>query len=153
MPYRHPDPWQTLASTWPWVKVYIRRLPDRWGQTIWGGGKPYIELAHDLGRAQQRCTLAHEIHHLASGCPHSDDDETDERKVVEATARWLLPDLTDVGDALRDQDIDRAAAALDVTRQVLMDRLTHLLEHEEEQLGQMLRDGTFTAQAAHERGN
>ena len=136
------DPWQVLDASWPWVKIRIVHAPDRWGQTVWINGKPHIELAHDLGHIQQRCTLAHELHHLEIGQPCTPYCGGNERTVVEATARWLLPDIDALGGHLADQDIDTAARELEVTRQVLIDRLTTLSADEETRLGALL--GTAT---------
>jgi hypothetical protein len=143
-----PDPWQLLTAQWPWVKVYVRVLSDRWAQTVWDGPAPRIELAHDLGRVQQRCSLAHELHHLAAGRPCVSLCEADERAVVEATARWLLPDLAALGVALRDLDMSAAAASFDVTRGVLNDRLLYLSEAEEAEIAAALRPGTASAGTA-----
>lgn len=133
------DPWRALATSWPWIPVYVRRLPDVWGQTIWpDSGKPYIELAHDLGPIQQRCTLAHEMHHLEAGRPCRSLCDRDEREVREATARWLLPDLAPVGGTLASAAVPAAAERLNVTTQVLVDRLASLTEVEEAELAAML---------------
>ncbi|HEU5008810.1 MAG TPA: ImmA/IrrE family metallo-endopeptidase, partial [Jatrophihabitantaceae bacterium] len=96
----------------------------------------------DLGPVQQRCTLAHELHHLEFGRPCGSFCDDNEREVVEATARWLLPDLAPVGAALRTQDVEAAARDLGVTRQVLADRLCTLTEHEEIELAAMLTPAT-----------
>lgn len=137
------DPWQTLATYWPKVNVFIRVLSDVWGQTIWPDrGPAYIELAHDLGPIQQRCTLAHELHHLEFGRPCTSFCGDNEREVCEATARWLLPDLEVVGNALAVHDVATAAGELSVTRKVLTDRLSSLGEREEDELGRLLKSST-----------
>lgn len=136
-----PDPWVALAQNWPAVKIYIRVMPDRWGQTIWShSGPPYIELAHDASVIQQRCTLAHEYHHLDLGA------EADEQDVREATARWLLPDLSRVGVELEKRGVRVAAERLQVTSKVLNDRLTTLTTHEGAELATFLRPATSSGQ-------
>lgn len=132
-----PDPWVALAQNWPAVAIYIRVMSDRWGQTIWSrNGPPYIELAHDAGAVQQRCTLAHEYHHLDLGA------DADEQQVREATARWLLPDLSLIGVELEDRGVRVAADRLHVTSKVLNDRLTTLTVHEGAELAAFLRPAT-----------
>lgn len=139
-----PDPWQTLATDWPKVEVFVRYLPDRWGQTVWDGDRPHVELAHDLGPVQRRCTLAHELHHLYAGRPCSSFCGGNERDVTEATARWLLPDITVVGDALRNRSLRNAAEALQVTRQVLNDRLDCMTDAEISALERIVEPGAAT---------
>lgn len=145
------NPWHALKTEWPRVRVYVRYSPDRWGQTIWPDtGSPYIELAHDLGRIQRRCTVAHELHHLAVGKPCASFCDTNERRVVEDTARWLLPDLADVGRALAEHDMETAAELLSVTVEVLNDRLDTMTAAEEKELGALLAESSDSGlQAAH----
>lgn len=141
-PVINPNPWHALASDWPKVPIFIRVLPDKWGQTIWEGDRASIELAHDLGPVQQRCTLAHELHHLEAGKPCSSFCGINERDVVEATARWLLPDLAVIGRALASADMARAADRLDVTVTVLNDRLVCLSEMEQRKLATLIKQGS-----------
>jgi len=136
------DPWQYLARNLPHVKVHIRAMTDRWGQAVWVNGAPSIELAHDLGRVEQRCTLAHEVHHIMAGAPCVSLCADNELQVIEATARWLLPDLDAVGAALCEHDVVTAAARLDVTVTVLNDRLHTLTAMEEVELAAMIAPST-----------
>jgi hypothetical protein len=136
MPTR--DPWQYLARNFPHVKVHIRAMNNRWGQCVWVRGKPHIELASDLGKIEQRCCLAHEIQHLIAGQPCISFCADNENDVIEATARWLLPDLDEVGAALREHDIITAAEQLGVTLGILNDRLHTLTAAEDEQLTELL---------------
>lgn len=129
------DPWYAMSENFPLVPIFIRRLSDRWGQTVWDHGRARVELAHDLGWIQQRCTLAHEMHHLVAGQPCEPLCARDERKVREATARWLLPDVDEFGAVLARTDVAAAARALYVTKAVLVDRLASLTAEEESQLG------------------
>jgi Zn-dependent peptidase ImmA (M78 family) len=132
------DPWQYLARNHPNVKVHIRAMSNRWGQCVWVRGKPHIELASDLGAVEQRCCLAHEIQHLIAGQPCISFCADNEAGVIEATARWLLPDLDEIGATLRDHDIVTAAAHLGVTLSILNDRLHNLAPSEDEELAAML---------------
>ena len=140
---RDPDPWTALGEAYPGTEVHYRHLPDRWGQTLWlEDGTVRIELALDLDYVQQRCTLAHELHHLIAGRPCVALCDTNEREVVEATARWLLPDLAELGGLLRRLDAARAAARLDVTVDVVNDRVVTLTPAERETLAGILGPGT-----------
>lgn len=138
---KRPDPWKELRDRWPRVGLFVDALEDDlWGYTDWAGEFPSIILAFDLGRVQRRCTLAHEIQHLEYGKPCRPECPDDEERVIAATARWLLPDLAAVGRALVGRDVWSAAAVLDVTRTVLMDRLEHLTDAERVELARLLHD-------------
>jgi Zn-dependent peptidase ImmA (M78 family) len=134
-----PDPWHFLHDRFPNVKVYIRAMADRWGQTVWqDDGTARIEIAHDLGPIEQRCCLAHEIQHLIAGRPCTDLCSRNERSVIEATARWLLPAIAAIGSVLSDLDIASAALHLGVTLSILNDRLHTLTPDEEQALAEYL---------------
>lgn len=138
MPDVH-DPWQYLADRHPEVKVRLRAdLGRRWGQTVWLEGVPEIHLALDLGKTQRRCTLAHELQHVLRGAPCQPLCPADEADVVEATARWLLPDLLPIAVALAGYELTEAAERLMVTRNVLTDRLDSLTEDELADLSEAL---------------
>jgi hypothetical protein len=148
------DPLATLGAEWPWIKVYVRRMDDKFGQTIWTGpnGQPYIEIAGDIGPIQQRVTLAHEMHHLVAGAPCTSFCGQNEREVVKATAEWLLPDLDELGAILRDHDMASAARELRVTTDVIADRLAGLSESDTARLTTLLSpatDGPVTARVGH----
>lgn len=132
------DPWYAMSENFPLVPIYVKRLPGKWGQTVWDDGHARVEIAHDLGWIQQRSTLAHEMHHLVAGQPCRSMCERDEREVREATARWLLPDVDEIGSTLAQHDVAEAAKRLYVTKAVLADRLASLTGTEEERLGRWL---------------
>lgn len=143
-----PDPWQALDKRFPRVKVYYRTMPNRWAQTIWPeAGPPFIEIAHDLGPIQQRCTLAHEYQHLVYGKPCASFCDANEAEVVEATARWLLPDLAALGAVLKHHDSKSAARLLEVTGRVLDERMTYLTDVEADELAGYLSPPLQTAEA------
>lgn len=131
-----PNPWLYLKEHWSDVPVYIRLLGGDWGRTIWTPDGPQIYLAHTLGPIARRVTLAHEIQHLEHGLPHDLDEN--EQVVVADTARWLLPDVDEIGHRLVDLDVARAARELQVTRSVLLDRLDVLTHAEQGRLGVLL---------------
>jgi len=128
-----------LQDRHPEVKIFLRHdLGTRWGQTIWRDGVPEIHIAYDLGKIPRRCTLAHELHHVLNGPPCRPLCPDDEADVIEQTARYLLPDLAAVAGAIALHDITEAAEILNVTRNVLTERLDSLTEDELFRLGEML---------------
>lgn len=88
-----------------------------------------VSLRRDLTRAQRRSTLAHELLHVQRG-PTLDDAvlvEREELRVEKESARWLLPDVRAIGEALAwAYDLDEAADELDVDARTLWVRLAHL---------------------------
>jgi Zn-dependent peptidase ImmA (M78 family) len=128
-----------LQDRHPEVSIHLRTdLGTRWGQTIWRNGVPEIHLAYDLGKVQRRCTLAHELHHVLNGPPCRPLCPEDEADVIEQTARYLLPDLPSVAGAVALRDLTEAAATLNVTRNVLTERLDSLTEDEMRTFGELL---------------
>lgn len=109
----------------------LRAVTD--GLTIW---------LHDrLSHRERRVALAHEYCHAWLG--HT----THQPKHVEleidlAVARWLLPDLDAVVDALAaaDMNVDVAADDLAVTPRTLRLRLENLLGYEERHVEQRFQD-------------
>lgn len=140
MTYR--DPLAALETDFPLVKIWVRRLPDTYAQTIWEGAQPRIEIAADLGPIVQRVALAHEMQHLVAGEPCTSLCGNNERAVVDATAKWLLPDIQEIGQALAAQPLAAAAIRLEVTSEVLMQRLAAMTDEEHEQLGGLLPGGS-----------
>ncbi|HVW43302.1 MAG TPA: hypothetical protein VHC18_18330 [Amycolatopsis sp.] len=141
-----PDPWLFLMDRHPEVKVYLRAdLGRRWGQTVWRDGVPEIHLAVDLGRIQRRCTLAHELHHVMRGAPCRPLCPQDEADVIDETARFLLPDLRVVATALARWDLPAAAEQLQVTRNVLTERVDSLSDEEIAELAEMIEAATEPA--------
>lgn len=102
---------------------------------IWHDGGPMgltdhaagtISLQRGLTRAERRSTLAHELMHVQRG-PTLDDPalvEREELRVERESARWLLPDVRPIGEALAwAYDLDEAAAELGVDARTLWVRL------------------------------
>lgn len=117
------DPWSVLRSRPDLTLVWAGDLPHGWrgctdGTTIW--------IRTGLSQTERRCTLAHELvhirHHHTSHQPAAV-----ERTVRVETARWLIPDLHLIRDALCMPD---PPAELWVTPAVLRDRLDHLTDQE-----------------------
>lgn len=128
---RKTDPWQYMDEHHPDIPVRFRTdLGDKWGETVWIDGHPEIHLAVDLGAIQARCTLLHEIGHVERGAPCRPYCPDDEAQVSERTARWMLPDITEIAHHLREGDLRDAARLLGVTRLVLTERLQTMTDEE-----------------------
>jgi hypothetical protein len=127
-----PDPYYELSKSWAAVKVRVRTdLGDDAGHTVWlPDGSTEIHLAHDLTRVERQCTLAHEIVHLRRGQPCESNDAADEAATRRDTARWLIGDLTALGQALNSYDVAEVARRLDVIPAIVYDRLDHLTKFE-----------------------
>lgn len=108
------------------VTVIPTRLDRALGYTD-GCGRIWLDPRQT--QVQLRCTLAHELFHVIHGHVGRQSASV-EHMVRRATARWLVPwpDLVAaVGDQLHLHDL---AEALDVTPEVLADRITHATDTE-----------------------
>ncbi len=130
-----PDPWAELARhphidlVWATLPRGVRGLTDGVA-TIW--------LDHALTQRERRCTLAHELIHVQRG-HHGPQPPTIEARVRDETARWLLPNLTQISHTLTAAtSLDDAAQELWVTQDVLEDRLTNLNHHERHHITTLL---------------
>lgn len=131
LPGMVPNPWQRFADDWPDVGVSYADLGHRWGVTRWpAGGTPQIVLHEGLNQVKRRCVLAHELEHLDRGAPCRTLKAQIERRVINATAVYLLPDLELVARTIAVYDLRRAAEELWVTWQVLVERLNALTDAE-----------------------
>lgn len=127
------NPWQRLAEQWPRVPVEYADLgsPHRHGLTLWRAGRPLrVTLHAQLTQVQRRCALAHELEHLDRGAPCETLRASIERRVIAATARYLLPDLDTLAETISAFDLRRAADELWVTFPVLVDRLRAVTDKE-----------------------
>lgn len=116
-----PHPWRDLRRL-AHVAVHFGELrPGVWGST---DGDHRIWLDRRLGQVERRCTLAHELEHLRRGHDGC-QDETTERAVHAAAARYLLPDPRVIADALvwARGDVTAAADELWVDEPTLRARL------------------------------
>ena len=87
-------------------------------------GERLIILRPGLSRVEERCTLTHELVHLHYG-HRAHQEARAERHVRDVTARLLIP-VTLLEDGLAwTQDVHELAEHLEVTPQVLRDRLAH----------------------------
>lgn len=126
-----PNPWHRLRDEWPDVKWFSTNLGRRRAETRWyGDGRVEIHLHRDLIQIQRRASLAHELEHLDRGAPCHTLKASIEQRVLTATARYLLPDLDAIRDAIEVYDLRRAAEELWVPFVVLVDRLNGLTDRE-----------------------
>jgi Zn-dependent peptidase ImmA (M78 family) len=124
-----PDPWTRAGDEWAHIQIVRMDLGNRHrhGETRWLNGRPVaIVLNSCLNQRERRCTLAHEIEHLERGQPCGSLRAVIEARVCADTARYLLPDLEQIGKTLAVYDLRQAAAELWVTYKVLIDRLNGL---------------------------
>src|SRR5689334_6344497 len=107
------NPWQRLAEDWPAVTVEYAALGADWGRTRWVRGKPRVIILNEqLTQVQRRVTVAHECEHLDRGAAHESLRASEERRVLAAAARYLLPDLDLLAATLAVYDLHRAADEL-----------------------------------------
>jgi hypothetical protein len=130
-----PDPWQRLRQDWPAVRVVRtdeRILGERYELVRWEVEGPVIYLHHDLSPVQERAGLTHAMEHLDRGAPCESLRSIIEQRVVEATARWLIPDERVLAASLHAHggDLYRSAHDLNVPYFVLKQRIRHLTEDE-----------------------
>lgn len=127
------NPWQRLAEDWPQVRVLYADLGSEYkhGSTRWKAGHPVGVVLHEqLTQVQRRCALAHELEHLDRGAPCETLRASIERRVINATAKYLLPDLEVLAGMLAAYDLRRAADEMWVTFPVLVDRLRGMTDRE-----------------------
>lgn len=131
------NPWRRLAEDWPGVPVVYADLGSqhRHGLAKWKRSRPVeIALHERLTQVQRRCALAHELEHLDRGAPCETLRASIERRVLNSTARYLLPDVDLLADMLNMYDWHKAADEMWVTFPVLVDRLKNLTGREAERV-------------------
>ena len=123
-----PHPWRDLRAL---VEVHLHWRVLPWplfgvtdSRSIW--------LHEGMSQVQRRCALAHELAHVRAG-HEAHQSAVVEADVRAAVARYLLPDLEAVADALVWAHTQaEAAEELWVTEAVLVDRLEGLSAQERE---------------------
>lgn len=122
-----PDPAAYLRRAFPTVRVLVRNIGELWGLTEWDeDGHPTVYVSPLLNEIELRCTLAHELQHIEHGPPHGDYCDDEERHVDVQAAKWLLPDVVPVAQAVALHDVGTAARVLRVLPHVLLDRIGNL---------------------------
>ncbi|SDD43746.1 hypothetical protein [Auraticoccus monumenti] len=117
-----PHPWRWLRDHHPHVLLHWHDLPPGYRGTT--DGHSNIWMRRRLVQRERRSTLAHELEHIRRnhrGCQR----EAVERVVRHHAARWLLPDLGVVLDAVvwARGDFEHAAEELWVDRATVLARL------------------------------
>lgn len=130
LPGMIPNPWQRAGDDWPHVQIVRLDLGAyRRAETRWLAGEPVgVVLNASLDQRERRCALAHELEHLDRGAPCGTLRARIEQQVLNATARYLLPDLDQLAETVAVYDLRRAASELWVTWHVLVDRLNGLTD-------------------------
>lgn len=120
------DPWSVLRSRPDITLIWAGDLPAHWRGCTDGHSTIWIRTG--LSQTERRCVLAHELVHIRH--QHDGHQSTSvERQVRAETARWLIPDLRLLRDALLMTD---PPAELWVTPAVIHDRLDHLTDQEQQ---------------------
>ena len=103
------------------ITVITERLPYDYGCT---DGSHTIWLDDRLTPVERRCVLTHELFHVMHGHHHGQPRRIEEQ-IHAATARWLVPWpylLAAIGEQVTEFDM---AEQLNVTVEVLRNRLRH----------------------------
>lgn len=126
-------PWRHIP---PEVEVLRVSLPQHMrgatdGRTIW--------LERRMVQSEARSALAHELVHLHHR-HHTEQPPAVERRVHAEAARWLLPDVAVIGEALAWSQgrIPEAADELWVDLDTLQTRLDYLTDDERRHLARRL---------------
>lgn len=132
-----PHPWRRLRALGDEWRLRFGPLPDGdHGAT--NVLTKRIVLVPGLTQAERRSTLAHELEHAAG--------HTNERVCDRNAARYLLPDVRRMGEALAwAHDIEEAADELFVDLPTLLTRLDGLHPCERAYLRRRLADGPGVA--------
>lgn len=126
-----PHPWRRLRALTDWTLHWAHLEPGVWGLTDHHART--ITLDRRLTQVERRCTLAHELEHVAG---HHDETVCDRN-----AARSLLPDVRRVGEALAwAHSLEEAADELWVDEPTLRARLEHLHPAERHYLRRRLAD-------------
>lgn len=122
-PVSFPNPWRLLRSL-----THI--------DLVWHDGGDMGETDHDAGTislrrgmtwTQRRSTLAHECIHVLRGPTLDTLEDREELHVEKEAARWLLPDVGEIGEALAwAHTRAEAADELHVDERTLAIRLRYL---------------------------
>lgn len=95
-PMEAPHPWRALRGL---AKVYVHWRSDMPDYLRGATDGKHIWMRSDMHQVERRCVLAHELEHIRRG--HSTTQPPSVEAAVEHhAARWLLPDIRVVADAL-----------------------------------------------------
>lgn len=132
-------PWRAFADLTDWTLRWEQLPGDLMGLTDWS--RRTVTLTTGLTQAERRCTIAHETRHIERGPFPRHLEAVEEAEVDRLTARLLLPDVQQVGEALAAApDLGAAASRLWVDELVLEARLRALHPAERGFLRRHLRE-------------
>ena len=131
-------PFHALKQLPDW-EVSFESLPDgMMGYTDWDSQT--IVLSKDLGQAERRCTIAHELEHIRRGPVAEGGEAREERLVDEVVARQLIG-IRELGEAMAwSQHVEEVAEDLWVDVDTVRVRLASLHPSERAYLKRRLRD-------------
>lgn len=133
-----PHPWRFFRAL-PHVEL-VRHDGGLMGETDHEART--ISLRRDLNWAQRRSTILHECLHVLRGPVPDTLEEREELKVEKEAARWLLPEVKVIGEALAwAHTREEAADELGVDERTLAVRLRFLHPAERGYLRERLDDG------------
>ena len=133
-------PWRAFSYLTEWTLI-VGGLPDGlMGLTCWRTRT--VRLHADLLQVERRCTIAHEMQHIARGRPPTEPVlAAREEAAVEQEAARLLIDLQPLGEALAwSSNLAEVADELWVDADTLRIRLDHLHPAERHYLRRRLDD-------------
>jgi hypothetical protein len=121
-----PHPWRTFRDLIDWTLEWSHLPSGVWGVTDFDTRT--VTLRHGMNQAERRCTIAHEIQHILRGPAPVGLEEWEEELVDRNAARFLLPSVEAIGDALVWADWNQFVAAeeLWVDELILAARLRYL---------------------------
>lgn len=133
-------PWRRLRELSGWLVAWGQLEPGLWGLT--DHESRIIVVDETLTQAQRRCTVAHELEHVARGPVPEEPvlNAKEEEAVDRAVARRLIP-FPKLEDAMRwSRDVHEVAEELWVDVPTLEARIRGLHPSERAALTQALED-------------
>lgn len=137
VPAMLPHPWRRLRAL-AHIDLRWHDADDPMGVTDF---KTYISLSRSLTWAERRVTVLHECLHVERGPVLPALEAKEERRIDREAARWLLPDVFAIGEALAwAHTLEEAADELGVDEPLLRVRLRYLHPSERAYLHRRLDD-------------
>lgn len=131
------NPWRRLRAL-AHITLHWHDEHDPMG---WTDFTDTISLSRTLTWAERRVTVLHEVLHVERGPAPAWCEAKEERLVDREAARWLMPDVRAIGDALAwAHTYAEAAEELDVDEALLRVRLRYLHPSERHWLTRRLGD-------------
>lgn len=132
-------PWRLFRTLTDWTLRWDWLPDDVWGQTCHVTRTVTLHVA--LSQAERRCTIQHEMEHIHRGPIPAGREDWEEAIVDRRTARAMLPDVREVGDALAwSPNLIVASNELWVDEFILEERLRSLHPSEKHFLRRRLQE-------------